>query len=246
MKHHNFISICALFFVLSASSASWTQWQSPTEEINTENLSLELDMAKTMCLSQNERLYNDLVHIIDFTDQHLSYWQEIQHNPNAYFFSKGPFKWLWGKKQEQEIHDHITILQRCQSWAAFHLGHVAHLSDQLKKASTDEKIKPLIFQAISFVKNYLNTNKKQLTLEQTITIEELTALLQKNIRHLQDAKKSMMHMLQQHKKPGHVTRNWLYYTTATVLAAMAGNYLYHNPELNYAGGRFSSDLTLRY
>lgn len=216
-----------LFYTTSIMPAHWQPLQE--ESLNPE-LSLELTMAKNMCLSQNERLYDDLLHIIDFTDEHLLYWQETQHTPYSYFFSKGPFKWLWGKKQETEIQDHITILQRCQSWAAHHLGQVAQLTNKLNNVTNDDEIKPLIFQTISFAKNYLAPNKTQLSLEQTITIQELTDLLNKNVQHLQDAKDQMWTMLEAHKKPGHVTRNWLYYSLGGIVAFAAGKYLHSNPD----------------
>lgn len=216
-----------LFFLIFLELSAFVPNNS--EVTTQESISLELTLAKDMCISQNTHITTDLLEILDFADDHLNYWRLAQSQPYTYFLSKGPIKWLYGSSQEKELKEHIKALEQCQSWAAKQLGQIADISYKLQQAPSDKEIKPLLFTSIHFAKNYL-VQTKQSTDEQTVTIKELTGLLANNVEELTLTKNEIFSYLQRHKKPNHFVRNWLYYSTLAAIAALSSNYVYNNPE----------------
>lgn len=170
-----------------------------------------------LCKTSVQKLQNSLVAVLDELYDHLHYWQQAQFRSFGYFIEKGPYKWLFGKKQDDDIQSKIALLEHEITRNASYLGKLKELENQFDSP----KFKNDIDLAVATIDQCLNFTEIDDTTSISPAYQRELLVFRDYQEGIRKYKKRALRLVKTARKPSHVSRHWLSYSVATI-SALAG------------------------
>ena len=203
--------------------------------------------AKASCIHYRI-IFKNIFEVLKTVIESIEYWKDRQKKPIRYFFERGPYQWLFGKWQKEELEKKIKTLQSVKNNINRFAGKLNRkIQTIVSKSSngtkiTEEELYNSILQIIKESKDFLTINP--LTTEQTVDSFfpeksdtkknnpnfQLIGKILENIYLASTYKEFLNGDLKPLLPNSHIRRNWILYSFAASIAATAGKYLYESKE----------------
>ncbi|MGB8467744.1 MAG: hypothetical protein WCE21_01965 [Candidatus Babeliales bacterium] len=188
----------------------------------------QLDKAFSTLTNQVRIVHTLMLQTVDACHLHLQYWYQQHAHPLYYFIRKGPTKWFRGEAQEIEIQSHIDALKQAIELYGSHLGHMCTTTPRLQHSNDLGELITTMYMVAADINALLKMKMpSDKSAPVSISLQTISDLVKENQELLLQAPQLEKKLLSRHKKPDHLTRNWLLYSGLTV-AGLYALYYYHN------------------
>lgn len=225
MKTSSFLLLAASFTL--ASSFQYTHPQDSLTSAGQTSQDTVIQTSYKLCKEQCTQLTGYILELLPELSDHLAYWEQTQIKPWNYFFSKGPVKWIIGKKQQVEIEENIAALQTEINRSAYYLGLLQEYNQKFTKLPQDDDTLCGELYAFGY------TMRKCLQLEYhppkgLCDAMYILCMLEHNNTLLATYKERALTAMAPYKKPAHLVRQWIPYTLSALAVLYVGKFALDN------------------
>ncbi|RTL07075.1 hypothetical protein EKK58_02760 [Candidatus Dependentiae bacterium] len=148
-------------------------------------------------------------HVMLTIQKAISYWSYQYEHPWLYACYKNPLKWFAKQSANDEIHEHLLILERMLEEYTIKLGSLINYSSLLLNDSKDVSLENIskVVQEVRLY--YINCRAKNNdnNMQQLSCVNALS-MLADDLKYTEDL---LLKRIKEHSVPNHLERYWLHY-----------------------------------
>ncbi|MBT3456037.1 hypothetical protein HN446_03150 [bacterium] len=173
--------------------------------------------AKACCL-QNKLLILELFKILRVINHSIEYWKNKQEHYVKHFIERGPYQWLFGKKQNQDLKEKLDSLVFMQSEITRYIGTIKKIVEQTSRAYSLQSLMSTTARITSETERFLSRDQRLPKNEHDTVATNKYQLnqLTENLRGIKTYVVQMQKNVSSLTAPGHLRRNWAIYTAGAV------------------------------
>ena len=183
----------------------------------------------------NQMVLECLFSSLNLIQKAIAYWEDRQNHYLSYLVERGPYQWLYGKSQNEDLQEKLSSLNTIKNQLVHRIGKIKSTANSLKKEANIFLLEEMILDSLRETHAFLHHKAIPEALSQPVEKSDSKAFFQlliDNLQHLSSYQTIIHQKLSAHDIPWHIRRNWLYYTAATVASLIGGSFLYdHKDEI---------------